>query len=205
MNATIVTVVGRLVRDPEVKFLEDGTALCRFTVVTAPRVFDRATGKWGDGDPVFLSCSAWRLYAENIAASVGRGSRVIVVGELRQRSYTSSGGQARTIVDLRVHDLAPTLRWTAARVTRSGWVDAASAGARPEPRGEERERWAGSSEGEEAERKVSVPLPRTGGSAPAVPTSPVPLSPSPRLWSPWPTVSALRSGESAQEEGDPPF
>ncbi|WP_415840168.1 single-stranded DNA-binding protein, partial [Nocardiopsis gilva] len=139
MNETVVTVVGRLVRDPEVRFLEDGTALCRFTVVTTPRVFDRTTGEWGDGDPVFLSCSAWRMYAENIATSVSRGTRVVVVGELRQRTYTSTDGRARTIVDLRVHDLAPTLRWTIARVTRHGWADAVRSGARPETKGEEGE------------------------------------------------------------------
>ncbi|MDA8371775.1 MAG: single-stranded DNA-binding protein [Nocardiopsaceae bacterium] len=120
MNETLVTVVGSLTADPQVKFLEDGTMLCRFTVATTPRLFERTSGAWHDGNPVFLNCSVWRRYAENTAASLSKGTRVIVTGELRQRRYTDARGASRTVVDLRVHEVAPSLKWAVAEVDRWG-------------------------------------------------------------------------------------
>ncbi|MBB6172980.1 single-strand DNA-binding protein [Nocardiopsis mwathae] len=166
MYETVVTVVGRLVRDPDVRFLEDGTALCRFTVAATSRVFDRAAGGWRDGETAFVACSAWRAHAENIAESVGRGTRVIVVGELRQRRYTAAEGVARTAWEVRVHEVAPALRWTAAEVSRVGRAGGWGAGARrsvvPPPRTEDA---AGDTGTASAASRAPSPVPApTGGS-----------------------------------------
>jgi single-strand DNA-binding protein len=114
----VITVVGNLTRDPVVRFLADGTPMCSFTVATTPRFFEPAAAAWRDSRPVFLRCSAWRRYAENISATLGRGMRVIVTGELRRRRYTTPEGALRSIADLRVHEAAPSLAWAVARVAR---------------------------------------------------------------------------------------
>ncbi|MFC3999509.1 single-stranded DNA-binding protein [Nocardiopsis sediminis] len=118
MDHTIVTLVGRLTRDPEIRILGDGTPLCGFTVATTPRFFERTTGSWRDHRTVVLRCSAWRRHAANIAVTLARGMRVIVTGELRRRRYTDPQGTVRAVTDLRVHDAAPALRWATARVER---------------------------------------------------------------------------------------
>ncbi|MFC4566018.1 single-stranded DNA-binding protein [Nocardiopsis mangrovi] len=118
MDQPIVTVVGRLTHDPELRILGDGTPLCGFTVATAPRFFERTTGSWRDHRTVVLRCSAWRRHAANIAVTLARGMRVIVTGELRRRRYTDPRGRVRAVTDLRVHDAAPALRWATARVDR---------------------------------------------------------------------------------------
>ena len=94
-----VTVVGNLTNDPELRFTPSGAAVASFTVASSPRVLDKATNEWKDGDPVYMRCSVWRQYAENVAESLAKGTRVIVTGRLRQRSYETREGEKRTVVE----------------------------------------------------------------------------------------------------------
>ncbi|QKV79822.1 single-stranded DNA-binding protein [Amycolatopsis sp. Hca4] len=116
---TTVTVVGNLTGDPELRFTPAGSAVANFTVASTPRLFDRESGAWRDGDPLFLRCSLWREYAENVAESLVRGSRVIVQGRLRQRSYDTKEGERRTVVELGVEEIGPALRYATAKVTKA--------------------------------------------------------------------------------------
>jgi single-strand DNA-binding protein len=115
---TMVTVVGNLTADPELRFTPAGAAVANFTVAATPRVFDRESGAWRDGDPMFLRCSVWRQYAENVAESLVRGARVVVHGRLRQRSYDTKEGEKRTVTELEVDEIGPSLRYATARVTK---------------------------------------------------------------------------------------
>jgi len=115
---TTVTVVGNLTSDPDLRFTPGGSAVANFTVASTPRVFDRESGAWRDGDPLFLRCSLWREYAENAAESLGRGTRVVVHGRLRQRSYDTKEGEKRTVMELEVDEIGPSLRYATARVTK---------------------------------------------------------------------------------------
>jgi single-strand DNA-binding protein len=115
---TMVTVVGNLTTDPELRFTPAGAAVANFTVASTPRVFDRESGAWRDGDPMFLRCSVWRQYAENVAESLVRGARVVVHGRLRQRSYDTKEGEKRNVTELEVDELGPSLRYATARVTK---------------------------------------------------------------------------------------
>jgi single-strand DNA-binding protein len=115
---TMVTVVGNLTTDPELRFTPAGAAVANFTVASTPRVFDRESGAWRDGDPMFLRCSVWRQYAENVAESLVRGARVVVHGRLRQRSYDTKEGEKRSVTELEVDELGPSLRYATARVTK---------------------------------------------------------------------------------------
>jgi single-strand DNA-binding protein len=113
-----VTIVGNLTNDPELRFTPSGAAVASFTVASSPRVLDKATNEWKDGDPVFMRCSVWRQYAENVAESLTKGTRVIVTGRLRQRSYETREGEKRTVVELEVDDVGPVLRYATAKVNR---------------------------------------------------------------------------------------
>lgn len=115
---TTVTVVGNLTADPELRFTPAGSAVANFTVASTPRVFDRESGAWRDGDPLFLRCSLWREYAENVAESLVRGTRVVVHGRLRQRSYETKEGEKRTVVELDVDEIGPSLRYAMAKVNK---------------------------------------------------------------------------------------
>lgn len=115
---TTVTVIGNLTTDPELRFTPAGSAVANFTVASTPRVFDRESGAWRDGDPLFLRCSLWRQYAENVAESLVRGARVIVHGRLRQRSYDTKEGEKRTVIELEVDEIGPSLRYATAKVTK---------------------------------------------------------------------------------------
>ncbi|HET6710953.1 single-stranded DNA-binding protein [Amycolatopsis sp.] len=115
---TTVTVVGNLTADPELRFTPAGSAVANFTVASTPRVFDRESGAWRDSDPLFLRCSLWREYAENAAESLVRGTRVVVHGRLRQRSYETKEGEKRTVVELEVDEIGPSLRYATAKVTK---------------------------------------------------------------------------------------
>ncbi|KDN18916.1 single-stranded DNA-binding protein [Amycolatopsis rifamycinica] len=115
---TTVTVVGNLTSDPELRFTPAGSAVANFTVASTPRLFDRESGTWRDGDALFLRCSLWREYAENVAESLGRGTRVVVHGRLRQRSYDTKEGEKRTVVELDVEEIGPSLRYATAKVTK---------------------------------------------------------------------------------------
>lgn len=116
---TIVTVVGNLVDDPELRFTPSGAAVSNFRIASTPRKFDKQTNEWVDGDALFLSCSVWRQAAENVAESLTKGMRVIVQGRLKQRSYETQAGEKRTVVELDVDEVGPSLTFASARVTRA--------------------------------------------------------------------------------------
>ncbi|MGW3961835.1 single-stranded DNA-binding protein [Amycolatopsis sp. NPDC005003] len=115
---TAVTVVGNLTSDPDLRFTPAGSAVANFTVASTARVFDRESGTWRDGDALFLRCSLWREYAENVAESLGRGTRVVVHGRLRQRSYDTKEGEKRTVMELEVDEIGPSLRYATAKVAK---------------------------------------------------------------------------------------
>src|SRR3954466_8410293 len=116
---TVITVVGNLTDDPELRFTPSGAAVANFTVASTPRTFDRQTNEWKDGDALFLRCSIWRQSAENVAESLTRGMRVIVSGRLRQRSYETREGEKRTVIELDVEEIGPSLKYATAKVNRT--------------------------------------------------------------------------------------
>jgi single-strand DNA-binding protein len=116
---TIITVVGNLTADPELRFTPSGAAVANFTVASTPRIFDRQSIEWKDGDALFMRCSIWREAAENVAESLTRGSRVIVQGRLKQRSYETREGEKRTVVELEVDEIGPSLRYATAKVNKA--------------------------------------------------------------------------------------
>jgi len=116
---TVITVVGNLTNDPELRFTPSGAAVAGFTVASTPRTLDRESGQWKDGDPLFLRCSVWRQYAENVAESLTKGMQVIVQGRLRQRSYETREGEKRTVVELDVDEIGPCLKFATAKVSKA--------------------------------------------------------------------------------------
>ncbi len=116
---TVITVIGNLTADPELRFTPAGAAVANFTVASTPRVFDRNANEWKDGEALFLRCNIWREAAENVAESLTRGSRVIVSGRLKQRSYETREGEKRTVVELEVDEIGPSLRYATAKVNRT--------------------------------------------------------------------------------------
>ena len=116
---TVITVIGNLTNDPELRFTPSGAAVVSFTVASTPRTLDRATNEWKDGDALFLRCSAWRQMAENVTESLAKGSRVIVQGRLKQRSYETKEGEKRTVFEVEVDEVGPSLRNASAKVTKA--------------------------------------------------------------------------------------
>ncbi|MBN0038600.1 single-stranded DNA-binding protein [Cellulosimicrobium cellulans] len=116
---TVITVIGNLTGDPELRFTPSGAAVANFTVASTPRTFDRQSNEWKDGDTLFMRCSIWREAAENVAESLTKGMRVIVQGRLVQRSYETREGEKRTVVELQVDEIGPSLRYASAKVTRA--------------------------------------------------------------------------------------
>jgi single-strand DNA-binding protein len=116
---TVITVVGNLVDDPELRFTQSGAAVAKFRVASTPRTFDRQTNEWKDGESLFLTCSVWRQAAENVAESLQRGTRVIVQGRLKQRSYEDREGIKRTVYELDVDEVGASLRNATAKVTKT--------------------------------------------------------------------------------------
>ena len=116
---TVITVVGNLTADPELRFTPSGAAVANFTVASTPRIFDKNTNEWKDGDALFLRCAVWREAAENVAESLHKGTAVIVQGRLKQRSYETKEGEKRTVVELDVEEVGPTLRRASAKVTKA--------------------------------------------------------------------------------------
>ncbi|MFK8907976.1 single-stranded DNA-binding protein [Streptomyces sp. YS-3] len=116
---TVITVVGNLVDDPELRFTPSGAAVAKFRVASTPRTFDRQTNEWKDGESLFLTCSVWRQAAENVAESLQRGMRVIVQGRLKQRSYEDREGVKRTVYELDVEEVGPSLKSATAKVTKT--------------------------------------------------------------------------------------
>jgi single-strand DNA-binding protein len=116
---TIITLVGNLTADPELRFTPSGAAVANFTVASTPRTFDRQTSEWKDGDAMFLNCSVWRQAAENVAESLTKGMRVVVQGRLKSRSYETREGERRTVFEVDVDEVGPSLRYASAKVTRN--------------------------------------------------------------------------------------
>lgn len=115
---TVITVVGNLVDDPELRFTPSGAAVSNFRIASTPRFFDKQANEWKDGDPLFLSCSIWRQAAENVAESLTRGMRVIVQGRLKQRQYETREGEKRTVFEVEVDEVGPSLKFASAKVSR---------------------------------------------------------------------------------------
>ena len=115
---TIITVIGNLTADPEMRFTPSGAAVASFTVASTPRTFDRQAGEWKDGETLFMRCSIWRDAAENVAESLTKGTRVIVQARLGQCSFTTREGEIRTVVEMQVDEIGPSLRYAKAQVTR---------------------------------------------------------------------------------------
>ncbi|MEO6943404.1 MAG: single-stranded DNA-binding protein [Lacisediminihabitans sp.] len=116
---TVITVVGNLTSDPELRYTQNGLAVANFTIASTTRSFDRAANDWKDGDALFLRASVWREFAEHVAGSLTKGSRVIATGRLKQRSYETKEGEKRTSIELEVDEIGPSLRYATAQVTRT--------------------------------------------------------------------------------------
>jgi single-strand DNA-binding protein len=116
---TTITVVGNLTADPELRFTPSGAAVANFTVASTPRIYDRQSSEWKDGDALFLRCNIWREAAENVAESLTRGSRVIVTGRLKQRSFETREGEKRTVFEVEVDEIGPSLRYATAKVNKA--------------------------------------------------------------------------------------
>lgn len=116
---TVITVVGNLTSDPELRYTTNGLAVANFTVASTPRTFDKASNEWKDGEALFLRCSVWREFAEHVASSLTKGSRVMVQGQLKMRAYETKEGEKRTSTELDVHEIGPSLRYATAQVTRA--------------------------------------------------------------------------------------
>ncbi|GAA1267556.1 single-stranded DNA-binding protein [Saccharothrix xinjiangensis] len=125
---TTITVVGNLTADPELRFTQSGAAVASFTVASTPRTFDRQSGEWKDGEALFLRCNVWRQVAENVAESLTRGSRVLVTGRLRQRSFETKEGEKRTVIELEVDEIGPSLRYATAKVNKVSRGDGGGGG-----------------------------------------------------------------------------
>ncbi|WP_078491800.1 single-stranded DNA-binding protein [Streptomyces yerevanensis] len=124
VGETVVTVVGNLTDDPEIRMTPSGDAVTHFTVASTPRAFDRQSNEWKDADTLFLRCSAWRQMAEHIARSLTRGTRVIVQGRLHQRAYETKEGEKRTVIELEATEIGPSLRYADATVSKTSRVGA---------------------------------------------------------------------------------
>lgn len=116
---TVITVVGNLTADPELRYTQNGLPVANFTIASTPRTFDRQRNEWVDGEALFLRASVWREYAEHVAGSLTKGSRVIATGRLKQRSYETREGEKRTSIELEVDEIGPSLRYATAQVTRA--------------------------------------------------------------------------------------
>jgi single-strand DNA-binding protein len=116
---TIITIVGNLTGDPELRFTPSGAAVANFTIASTPRTFDRQSNEWKDGETLFMRCSVWREAAENVAESLTRGTAVIAQGRLQSRSYETKEGEKRTVVEMQVDEIGPSLRRATAKVTKA--------------------------------------------------------------------------------------
>jgi single-strand DNA-binding protein len=116
---TVITIIGNLTNDPELRFTPSGAAVANFTVASTPRTFDRQANEWKDGETLFLRCSVWRDAAENVAESLQRGTRVLVSGRLRSRTYETKEGEKRTVFELDVDEVGPSLRYATAKVAKT--------------------------------------------------------------------------------------
>jgi len=139
VNETIITVVGNLTADPELRYTQNGLPVVNFTIASTPRSFDRTAQEWKDGEPLFLRASCWREFAEHVAGSLAKGMRVIATGRLRQRAYQDREGNQRTAIELEVDEIGPSLRYATAQVTRAA---ARTDGQRPAASAPVEDEWA---------------------------------------------------------------
>lgn len=137
---TPITLIGNLTADPELRFTPSGQAVATFTVASTPRTFDRQSNEWKDGESLFLRCEVWRQYAENVTESLQKGTRVVVSGRLKSRSYETNSGEKRTVFEVDVDEVGPALRYATAKVTRvastggqggGSWQGGSGSGNRP--------------------------------------------------------------------------
>jgi single-strand DNA-binding protein len=170
-------VVGNLTADPELRFTPSGAAVANFTVASTPRIFDRQSSEWKDGDALFLRCNIWREAAENVAESLTRGSRVIVTGRLKQRSFETREGEKRTVFEVEVDEIGPSLRYATAKVNKASRSGGGGGG-------------GGFSGGGGGGSRPSAPAAQSGGSAGSGDD-------------PW--GSAPASGSFAGGDDEPPF
>ena len=140
---TIITLVGNCVNDPELKFLPSGVAVCNWTIASTPRTFDKQSNEWKDGEAMFLNCSVWRQPAENVAETLSRGMRVIVQGRLKQRSYETKEGERRTVYEVDVEEVGPSLLFATAKVTRVASGTEPRPARQPAGRSQPVDPWAG--------------------------------------------------------------
>ena len=147
----IVTIVGNLTGDPELRFTPSGAAVANFRVASTPRVLDKATNEWKDGEAFYISCNVWRQYAENVAESLNKGMRVIVTGRLKQRSYETREGEKRTVIEMDVDEVGPSLKYATAKVNKvqragGGFGDSGGSSS-PSSSGQDNDPWASGSTG----------------------------------------------------------
>ncbi|MBM4489388.1 single-stranded DNA-binding protein [Rhodococcus hoagii] len=139
MTDTLITIIGNLVADPELRFTPAGAAVANFTVASTPRTFDKQANEWKDGEALFMRCQVWREAAENVAESLSRGSRVIVTGKLKSRTFETREGEKRTVIELEVDEIGPSLRYATATVNKAnrggGGSSRASGGITADPWG----------------------------------------------------------------------
>ncbi|MDQ1111873.1 single-strand DNA-binding protein [Microbacterium testaceum] len=141
---TVITVVGNLTADPELRYTQNGLPVANFTIASTPRTFDRQANEWKDGEALFLRASVWREFAEHVAGSLTKGSRVIASGRLKQRSYQDREGNNRTSIELEVDEIGPSLRYATAQVTRAagGGNGGGGGGQRPQVQQSNDEPWS---------------------------------------------------------------
>lgn len=142
---TVITVVGNLTADPELRYTQNGLPVANFTIASTPRTFDRQANEWKDGEALFLRASVWREFAEHVAGSLTKGSRVIATGRLKQRSYQDREGNNRTSIELEVDEIGPSLRYATAQVTRAasgGGGGGGGGGQRPQVQQSNDEPWS---------------------------------------------------------------
>ncbi|MDQ1075024.1 MULTISPECIES: single-stranded DNA-binding protein [Microbacterium] len=139
---TVITVVGNLTADPELRYTQNGLPVANFTIASTPRTFDRQANEWKDGEALFLRASVWREFAEHVAGSLTKGSRVIATGRLKQRSYQDREGNNRTSIELEVDEIGPSLRYATAQVTRAASGGGGGGGQRPQVQQSNDEPWS---------------------------------------------------------------
>ena len=156
---TVITIIGNLTSDPELRFTPSGAAVADFTIASTPRTLDRQTQEWKDGEALFLRASVWREFAEHVAGSLTKGSRVIATGRLKQRSYQDREGNNRTSIELEVDEIGPSLRYATAQVTRAASGGGGGGGQRPQVQQSNDEPWStpGSNSGNSGADAWSTP------------------------------------------------
>lgn len=142
VGETVITVVGNLTADPELRYTQNGLPVANLTIASTPRHFDKASGEYKDGDALFLRASCWREFAEHVAGSLTKGMRVVAQGRLRQRSYQDREGNQRTSIELEVDEIGPSLRYATAVVTRAARTDGQQRPAESAPAAASTEQWA---------------------------------------------------------------